>query len=68
MNIIYNDKCYKSFKTKKYAFTYKYKFFDGVCLLSNADALLKSLFHTLFSTLLKQENNVPDHYLNNPLG
>ena len=55
-------------KQKKYAFTYKYKFFDGVCLLSNEDTLLKSLFHTLLSTLLKHENNLPDHHLNNPLG
>ena len=77
MNIIYNDKCYKSFKknkqtnkqtNKKYAATYKYKFFDGVCLLLNEDALSKSLFHTLFSILLKHENNLPDHNLNNPLG
>ena len=58
----------KQTNKQKYAATYKYKFFDGVCLLLNEDALPKSLFHTLFSTLLKHENNLPDHYLNNPLG
>ena len=47
--------------------SYIYKFSDGVLVLVNEDAVLKSLFHKIFSIPLKYENIVPNHYLNNPL-